>query len=180
MRAAELLRQTFERRLEELSSGSFYGRVVRVDEAKRTCDVDVQGVQYNGILLYAVENVDRKGTVKIPAVESIVLVARIDGSERLYVALFSEVDKMIFTAGEKQSIECTEEAIEIKTDETTFRIGTDGMVLNRKESGLLNTLEKLCDALCALTVTTGVGPSGVPINVKDFLDIKADLANYLT
>ena len=180
MKTEERLRQLFESRLAEAASGSFYGEVLAVDETSRTCTVDVQGGQYEGVLLYAVENADLRGGVRFPAVGSMVLVARIDGSERLYVAMVSEVDKVVFTLGDDMQTECSDAGISVQVGDTSLRIDGDGIALGRGTSGLLTTLERLLDALCALTVTTGTGPSGTPVNAAEFRQIKEDLKNYLT
>ncbi len=90
------------------------------------------------------------------------LVARIDGSERLYVAMVSEVDKVAFTLGDDMRAECSAAGISVQVGDTSLRIDSDGIALSRGASGLLTTLERLLDALCALTVTTGTGPSGTP------------------
>lgn len=44
---------------------------------------------------------------------------------------------------------------------------------------LKKTLTQILDAILQLTVTTGVGPSGTPINAQTFTDIKNSLDNYL-
>ena len=53
----------------------------------------------------------------------------------------------------------------------TFNFGDD--------FSLKKTLTQILDAILQLTVTTGVGPSGTPINSQTFTDIKNSLDNYL-
>lgn len=53
----------------------------------------------------------------------------------------------------------------------TFNFGDD--------FSLKKTLVQILDAILQLTVTTGVGPSGTPINAQTFIDIKNSLDNYL-
>lgn len=53
----------------------------------------------------------------------------------------------------------------------TFNFGDD--------FSLKKTLTQILDAILQLTVTTGVGPSGTPINAQTFTDIKNSLDNYL-
>lgn len=53
----------------------------------------------------------------------------------------------------------------------TFNFGND--------FSLKKTLTQILDAILQLTVTTGVGPSGTPINAQTFTDIKNSLDNYL-
>ena len=118
---------------------------------------------YDDVLLYAVADAGRRGFCFLPAVGSIVLVSRLGGSNELYVAMFSEVDEVRLSVGE-----------------SSFSMTAEGFAAGRGGSGLRSTLEQLIDAICALTVTTGTGPSGTPINAADFMQIKEDLKNYLT
>ena len=54
-----------------------YGTVKSVDENARTCDVQIGGIVYEGVLLYSVEKENLRGRVLIPKRESAVIVARI-------------------------------------------------------------------------------------------------------
>ena len=82
-------------RLRNAAKAAMYGTVKSVDENARTCDVQIGGIVYEGVLLYSVEKENLRGRVLIPKRESAVIVARIDASDRLYVALFSEIDKVV-------------------------------------------------------------------------------------
>jgi uncharacterized membrane protein len=162
------LRQKLAGRLAAAGMQSFYGEVVKVDEEDRTCDVKVGNIVRKKVLLYLVYDPEKKAPPKkgwwiVPKVESVVLVTRVDAAgTRLRVSMFSEIDRVVCTTGE-----------------TEFSVGKDGYKLNRGESGLLKTLRDLCAALEQLTVTTAMGPSGVPINIAEFTRIKQDLNNWL-
>ena len=71
------------------------------------------------------------------------------------------------------------ESLTLVSDQSTVRITTGGLTLKKGGSGLKKTLESILDGICQLTVPTGVGPSGVPINSAVFQQIKADLPNYM-
>jgi len=157
-----LLRQKFDDRLCEVFGGSLYGTVRSVDESKRTCTVQIGGIDYEDVLLYSVENPDLKGFVLIPAVSSTVIVSRVAGSDRFFVDLFSVIDKILFTSGE-----------------TTFKVTQSGFTVTKSGSGLKKTLNDILTALQQLTVPTGVGPSGVPVNAASFQQIQKDLSNYM-
>ena len=156
------LRHKLAQRLAAAGANSFYGKVVKVDEEKRTCDVEVGGIVRKRVLLYFLDDPLKKGWYIIPKNESIVLVSRIDTGTRLRVSMFSEIDKVICTIGEAE-----------------FTVTPKGYKLNRAGSGLLKTLTDLCAAIEKLTVPTAMGPSGVPINIAEFTKIKQDLKNYL-
>ncbi len=156
------MRRKLEGRMRSAGSVSAYGTVEKVDEVKRLCDVRIGGVVYENVLLYALENADLKGWVIIPKKGSNVVVSRIGSGSRLYVEMFSEIDKILATI-----------------DGTTFQLTAKGFTLMRAAAGLKKTLADLCDALAKLTVSTAVGPSSVPINVADFQKIKKELNDYL-
>ena len=67
----------------------------------------------------------------------------------------------------------------VTADSTIVKASTAGVTITRGSSGLKRTLEQILDGICALTVPTAVGPSGVPINITTFQQIKADLPNYM-
>ena len=71
------------------------------------------------------------------------------------------------------------DALAVTAGSTTVKASTAGVPITRGGSGLKKTLEQLLDGICALTVPTAVGPSGVPINLATFQQIKADIPNYM-
>lgn len=166
-------------RLREAGDLVAYGTIESVDEASRTCNVKVGGIVYEGVLLYAVENKDFKGITPVPKKGSTVLVSRIGASSRRYVEMFSEIDKLLLTIGGKMELIIDADGIRLKADTTTMQTVSGGFTLTRGGSGLKKTLGDLCDAIGALTVPTGTGPSGIPINKAQFDIIKQDLNNYL-
>jgi hypothetical protein len=103
---------------------------------------------------------------------------RIANSEQLYVALFSEVDKVLLTSG---SLELTidPDKVELKKGEAILKQTEAGFTMTRSGEGLKKLLEDLITAITQLTVTTGVGPSGAPINAAAFNAIKNRLGNLL-
>lgn len=60
-----------------------------------------------------------------------------------------------------------------------IQITSAGISILKGGSSLKNTLDNLLTALITHTHTTGVGPSGPPINITDFQKIQTDLPNYL-
>ena len=185
----------FERRLQEAAETVFYGEVSAVNEGSRTCTVVMEDIPYENVLLYAVENTELKGQVLIPRIGSTVLVERI-ANDRYFVAMFSEVAMVLLTIGENTIVEVSEECVRIQSGEKTtvtadaekclLQVGESvvkatekGLTFIKGGAGLKKTLEELIDAITKLTVTTGVGPSGVPINAADFIKIKQGLNDYL-
>jgi hypothetical protein len=175
----DLLRKKLNDRLNEAAGNTMYGTVKSVDEAKRVCTVQIGGIDYESVLLYAVENADLTGYVYIPTVGSTILVSRIAGSDRMFVQLFSKIEKIIFTHENKTGMAITGDAIEFSADKSLLKITQSGFTLKRNSSGLKKTLIDLLTAMQQLTVTTGVGPSGIPVNAAEFSQIQQDLSNYM-
>lgn len=157
----------------------FFGTVTGVNVAERTCTVKVDQVSYEDVRLYGVVKSERKGFCFIPKSGSVVLVGRIDGSNELFVILFTEIDQVLLTIGDRMLFSLDEAACEVQMDTSLVKVTANGLTFSRGKSGLKKTLEQLVDAICRLTVTTATGPSGTPINAADFIKVKDDLSNYL-
>ena len=120
------VRMMLSERLRNAAKAAMYGTVKSVDENARTCDVQIGGIVYEGVLLYSVEKENLRGRVLIPKRESAVIVARIDASDRLYVALFSEIDKVVFTLGDQVTMTCDGERIEASAPKIVLNGGELG------------------------------------------------------
>ncbi|KAA6327236.1 hypothetical protein EZS27_023761 [termite gut metagenome] len=80
---------------------------------------------------------------------------------------------------DKTKITQEAEALTLVSDQAAIKITTGGLTLKKGGSGLKNTLNDLLTAIQKLTVPTGVGPSGPPINLADFTKVQQDLSNYM-
>lgn len=174
----------------------FQAVVSSVDESEFTCEVKRDdAVDYFDVRLRGLVNEKLKGFAFIPAIGSTVLVCPIGKSNELFVCQFTEVDKLILTSGDiamtfdpdkiellkgdKLSVLIDNESITMKADQATIKATTGGLTFTKGGSGLKKTLNDLLKAIQKLTVTTGVGPSGPPINIADFIKVQQDLPNYL-
>lgn len=175
----EAARRKFRRMVDEAGNNNLYGTIVSVDESSRTCNVQVGGVVYEGVLLYAIENTALKGMTPVPAKDSGVILGRIGSSNRRFVAMYSEIDKVLLTIGDKLQIEIGTDGMKLKANTTTLQATAGGFRMNRGGAGLKKTLGDLCDAIKAIHVPTGTGPSGTPINRLKFDEIKQGLNDYL-
>lgn len=164
-------RRLLNRRLQQAGAGTLYGVVQSVDEKARTCDVQVGGVVYEGVLLYAIENQELTGFVMIPSKDSGVLVGRIDGGNRLHVVMFSQVDKVIFTAGEKVRFSCdatnavyTNDKISMRAEGNKIEVSADNIIINGGDLGGLVNIEpltqKVNDLITAFNGHTHTIPTG--------------------
>ena len=186
------IKRLFNERLKKASTTSFLAEVKEVQSEDRTCTVEFEEVEYEDVLLYSVVDSEKKGFVFLPKVGSKVMVTRIAGSNNLFVSMFSEVDKMFLSIGEKMSVEVTDKEAKINSDEiafevtdkglktlagdTKFEVSSEGIKI-AKTNNLKAVLEELIDAISAITVIpTAFGtPSKVPDNVAQIIEIKKKL-----
>lgn len=170
--------------------------VTKVDESEFTCEVRRDdAVDYFDVRLRGLVDPDLKGVAFIPSVDSTVLVCRIGNSNELFVCQFTEIDKILLTSGdvaltvdsdkievlkgENVSVLIDTDSLMVQAGQTTVKATTKGVTLAKGSSGLKKTLDDLLTAIQKMTVTTGVGPSGPPINMADFVKVQQDLNNYL-
>lgn len=140
------------------STGAFTAKIKSVDADKRLCIVvDHEDMEYEEVLLYSVENVDLKGFVMIPKVDSTVLVSRIGGSNELYVAMFSEVEKVLLTIGDKVEVALDDKELIYKNDKVNLKINgknvevdAEKIVFNGGHNKGLVKIEELTDKINAL------------------------------
>ncbi len=174
--------EAIRRKLQEMFAGNeqvFPATVKEVNEDEFTCSVLFDDeLEYTDVRLRSVIDSGKQGFCFIPKVGSMVMVGRIASSEQLFVVMFSEIDKVLFTSG---SLEVVVDAdkIELKKGEAILRQTEAGFTMIRSGEGLKKILTDLITAISQLTVPTGVGPSGVPINAAVFNAIKTRLGNFL-
>ncbi|WP_297096370.1 hypothetical protein [uncultured Draconibacterium sp.] len=191
--------ESIRKKLQEMFTGEdqvFQATVKEVNEEEFTCTVIFDDeLEYTDVRLRSVIDSEKQGFCFIPKQESLVQVGRIANSEQLFVALFSEVDKIILTTGnleltvdadmielkkgEKLSVLVTEEELTINADQSMLKQTAGGFTMVRSGEGLKKILQDLITAITQLTVPTGVGPSGVPINTAAFQAINNRLNNFL-
>lgn len=160
------LRNLFNSRLIETGTSNYYAEVVNVNESARTCTVNRAGMEYEDVLLYSVEKADLKGFVCIPATGSTVIITQIGNAERYFVSLFSVVDKVLFSAGDKVSakmdanmltyandkvtLKITGTGVELQADKIALNGGScDGLVKVRELEKSLNSLKSFAEAIHA-------------------------------
>ncbi len=103
------------------------------------------------------------GIVITPKVDSYVLVSLLTENDA-FVTMFSEIDKVEFADTSGLEIVSEQGKISIKNKDYSLRKAFDDMLT----------------AIGKLTVTTGVGPSGTPINISEFEAVKTNLDKFLT
>lgn len=94
--------EEIRRKIEEKLKGVeqvFPATIKEVNEDEFTCTVVFDDeLEYTDVRLRAVIDEELKGFCFIPVVDSKVQIGRIGNSDQLFVALFSEIDKVIFTS----------------------------------------------------------------------------------
>ncbi len=125
-----------------------------VDENKRTivCTPADGTAQLTGVSLQSVTG-ESGGLLVVPKAGSFVTVGFLDKNNAV-VLLYSQIEKITLSVADKVSIK-------------------------NPSYSLADAFKDLISALGKLTVTTGVGPSGTPVNVAEFQQIQQKLNNFL-
>lgn len=119
-----------EKKVKKLIPVQVFPAVVSsIDEDSRTCTVIFNdNVEYTDVRLYAVVNADMAGFCLVPKQDSMVLVGRIAGSNELYVAMFSEVDKILGTIADNVEVSVDADMVSYKNDKTEIVIKSAELV----------------------------------------------------
>jgi len=142
-----------------------YGKVCTVnavDEAARTADVSPldESTPILGVNLQANQN-SKVGVVLFPVVGSFVVVSFLNRAAAVVVAT-DEIDH-----------------IEVVTKADIVVKAGGKVTIENGDYSLKKAFDDLFAAIGKLTVTTGVGPSGTPINISEFQQIQQKIAKFL-
>lgn len=121
MKSNNTIRQLLIEFVKDLLHPPQYGIVKSVDETKRVCSVLLGGITRENVLLYGVLDDTKKGFCFIPKIGSKVIITTISDT-RSYVSLFSEIDKVLTSIGDKVEILVDAEKLQYKNDKTSLII----------------------------------------------------------
>ena len=129
-------------------------------DARNGCTVELldSGLRVHNVRLRATNTADT-GLITVPAEGSQVLIAKADRRSFWIILLETELEQLSLKIGNTEAV-----------------IDADGYKLERSGENLIALLDELLTAIQQLTVTTGVGPSGVPINLSAFIDLQTRLS----
>jgi hypothetical protein len=131
-----------------------------------TCVVKVDNLELSDVRLKSVVDNETEQLLVTPEIGSFVLVVDLSNGEYrdLAVIKYSKVTE-----------------INIKTTTNDFEVAMAKGKISIKNNNysLKEAFDDIIDALGRLTVTTGVGPSGIPINKAEFDAVKTQLNNLL-
>lgn len=148
----------------------FQGVVSEVNEDDFTCTVKRdEEIDYFDVRLRALVNGDLCGIAFIPKLQSTVLVCKIGNSNELFVCQYSEIDKVIYSAGEGKKISflsdlekmeikwgdkitfaINEGSIQAVNDKSTMEVRSDEILINGGGLGGLVMIQELKDSLESL------------------------------
>lgn len=132
--------------------------------------------------------------VKYPKLESVVLVGAIENSDEYACLAMEEVDKVLYVIDNAKvettadghliqvnntKIETTDDSCLIQKNNTKVEVSDDGVLVSKSSETLKKIMDDLLNAIMLLTVNTNVGPSSVPVNVTDFVNIKTRVDQFL-
>lgn len=136
-------------------------KVNSVHESEMTCDLDDDGVLIYDVRLTPV--ITGNETIAIyPKVGSMALAVRIEDDDEWMLLSCEKADKYRITA-----------------NDCIIEMDSSGIKISKGSESLKAILSDLITAIKALTVPTGTGPSGTPINSTAFTAISNRLTQLL-
>ena len=154
----EELRRKFQEQFGERGDTVFQAVVTEVDEKEFTCTVRRDGqVDYFDVRLRGLVNADLQGFAFIPRLQSTVLVCRIGKSNELYVCQFTEIDKVIFTAGDLTLVVDTENIDIKKGEKITVHVDAEKLEVTDDKVKALQEADALTVTAGSTTVKASVG-----------------------
>lgn len=177
------------------------GVVTAVDSGDMTCTVqltaDAEDTPTDGLLMNVVlENTN--GMYMLPVVNADCIVCEVDGPGQLKQLLWaSSYTKVSVQVGSDTTIVVTDGQVQTKVGGSTKLTMTDSQIEavvggstkltmtsagHKIEAGgqdLGTALQDLLTHIMAITVPTGTGPSGIPINIADFVADATTLSGIL-
>lgn len=166
-------KNNIDRLLKDTARVVMPGFVTAVSETTRTCTIKGGNVEYEDVRLYGVVKADLKGFCFIPKIGSFVLAGRIDGSNELFVIMFSEIDKVLLTIGDKTDFSADQEKVSYKNDkvslfitDTKVELTADEIVFNGGELGGLVKIEELKKNLNSLKSFVEAMHAAVPTGIS--------------
>lgn len=117
----------------ELEHTTMLAEIKSINADERTCVVTIEEIDYDDVRLYSVANKELKGFVMLPKIGSQVIVSRIGNSNELFVSMFSEVDAVKLTIGDKLAVELTTDKLNYTSDKVTLEIKENKVHLTADE-----------------------------------------------
>ena len=160
------LRIKLTRRLDAAARGIFPARVTAVDPVARTCQVEAESGEYEGVRLFAVEDRRLRGLTVYPTVGSQVLVARIGGSNDLLVVSTGEVDAVEITRGDELALRIDADGVSVAMGEARAVVTPD-RVEAAHTGGMVTADASGVRLVNASGMTLGVSAEGVSMGGKN-------------
>lgn len=156
-----------------LEKGSCFIAIVTDNgKDKDTMTVEsLDGVTYYNVRKRAAED-GKKGLLVRPVKDSSVIVARIEDSDQLFVAMYSEIEEV------KTTLE--DHIIKLDKDGLSIDLSTGKFELKNNQENLKSLITDLVSEIMKITVTTGTGPSGTPINMPQLQKISQRIPKLFT
>ncbi len=162
----------------------FTGKVVSVDTEQYTCAVELnvndEGNATQNILVNAALEVT-EGLILLPAENSVVWVAKLDGGGNLGIVKCSEVQQLLWRVGNDVQIASNQNYLDLKAgDGLQLLMAAGKFKIKNGSKNLLTVLLDILTHIEQITVNAAGAPTSVPINVASFEADRVALQQLLT
>lgn len=130
----------------------------------QTCTITIGELEISDVRLRSVVNNDTTGMLLTPKEGSFVMVTDLSNGKKSdwAVVMYSELEK-----------------IETKIGQMEISLSGEKISVKKGSINLFDLLDGLLTQILALTVPTGTGPSGTPVNASEFTQIKTKLGQIM-
>ena len=161
----------------EVRSGTVVAGSLDTTEYTITVQTEEEGAAIAGVRLNGITGTD-SGCITYPKEGSHVVIASINGPGEWVLLQASELTEAVLKIG-AVTVTINEAAIRAVNSNVILDIGDTVFKMNTASESLHGLLKDLLTHIKAITVTTSMGPSGLPINLADFVALEARLDNLL-
>lgn len=160
------------------ANSTFTATVTAVDIPTRSCTVTgvSSEVEMDFTNVWLMPQVD-DGILYVPTIGSTVIVQN-NANMQPYVVMWSEIDKILYIVGDTE--------IQLVNGTATISQGAMQVILSGGKiqitnggQSLFTIMQNILNHILALTVPTGSGNSGTPLNFADFQNDLSNLQNLL-
>jgi|SRR6185503_7707111 len=160
------------------TNNTFSAEVIAVDTNARTCTVtsisSEVGMEYTNVML--MPQVD-DGILYIPTIGSTVIVQN-GANMQPYIIMWSQIDKVLYIVGDTE-IQLVNGTATILQGQMQITLNNGKINISNEGQSLFSILQNMLNHILALTVPTGSGNSGTPLNFTDFNTDLQNLQNLM-
>lgn len=170
--------QELAKRANGLEYDTLVPAIVKKVSSDNECTCEIEDLEVHDVRLQTIKTGSNESIIVVPEVGSWVILGGIESTEEYLVLSVQRAEKVLANIqGGDHVIDA--DGFRWKKGTTEVSVESAGVSVKRGAVSLKSELDALIDAIMAITVTTAVGVSSVPVNIASFASIKVKLGQLL-